>query len=298
MRSIELFRAAVDKDPTFARAYVGLGNAYSLVDLKKVGIDDNEKFLLAQAAARKALEIDDTIGEAYAVIGINKVYHEWDLVGAESNYRRAIELNPNDATTHHWYAELLAIDGRFDESYRQYDLAMSLDPLSLPIRTDMGLAHYYARDNDTAIEILQRAKSLDPDYGRTYEFLGFAYREKGLLKESVDCIEKNATIQFQNGHRTKESYDASMKYTAELRKAAAENGEIGYWQVEKLLGPADSIYRAVACSKLGESDKAFQFLEDAYKEHYTGMVLLKVLPELDGIRQDPRFDDLMRRVGL
>lgn len=298
LRSVELFRAAIDKDPTFAKAYVGLANAYALAKLQPLGIGDEERVALAQGAAKKALEIDDNIGEAYAVIGINKVYHDWDLAGAESYYLRALELNPNDATSHHWYAELLSMEGRFDESYRQYEFALLLDPLSLPIRTDMGLAHYYAHDHDTAIEILNKAKELDPEYGRTYRFLAFAYREKEMFNESAGCVEKLSALQFQQGERSREFYDLMMRYAAGLRNASAEAGAKGFWQAELRSGPPGAIYRAVAYSKLGETDKAFEFLETAFKEHQTGMVWLKVTPEFDNIRSDPRYQDLLRRVGF
>jgi len=296
LRSIDLFRATIDKDPTFAKAYVGLGEAYALAQID--GIDADERVKLAQGAVQRALEIDDTIGEAYAVIGITKTYQDWDFQGAESAYLRALELNPNDATTRHWYAEFLSMDGRFDESYRQYDIALSLDPLSLPIRTDTAYAHYVARDYDTAIEILNKSKELAPEYGRTFEFLGFAYREKEMFDESVHCMEKRFTLQFQPGERSKESYDVAMKYAADLRASATKTGARGFWEAEQRSGPTDPIYKAVAYSKLGETDRAFESLEKAFTAHYTGMVWLKVQPEFDGIRSDPRYPDLLRRIGF
>jgi TolB-like protein/DNA-binding winged helix-turn-helix (wHTH) protein len=298
IKSLELFREAIDKDPAYAQAYVGLANAYALADLSQVGISSDERVKLSQGAIKRALEIDDTLGEAYAATGLNKTYHDWDLAGAEALYRRALELNPNDATTHHWYAELLSMDGRFDESYRQYDLALSLDPLSMPIRTDMGFAHYYAHDNDIAIEILDKAKEINPDYLLTYTFLMFAYREKGMFDESVNCIEKVATIQFQSGERPKDSFDAMITYASELRKAAGESGATGYWRTELKSDRPDAIYKAVAYSKLGETDKAFEYLEKAFNEHLAGMVWLKVQPEFNGIRSDPRYQDLLHRVGF
>lgn len=296
LRAVELFRLAIDKDPTFAKAYVGLGDAYALAEIN--GISADERVKLAQGAVQRALEIDDTIGEAYAVLGINRTYHDWDFTGAENAYLRALELNPNDATTHHWYAELLAMDGRFDESYRQYDRALLLDPLSLPIRTDLGFAHYYAHDFDASIDILSKSKQINPDYVLTYVFLMFAYREKEMFDETANCIEKGATLQFQSGERPKDSFDKMMKLAAELRKGATESGAKGFWQAELRSGPPGSIYKAVAYAKLGETDKAFEFLEKAFNEHHTGMVWLKVQPDLDGIKSDPRYRDLLNRVGF
>lgn len=297
-RSIELFRSAIDKDPTFAKAYVGLGNAYSIADLSPQGIGQDERIVLSTATIKKALEIDDTIGDAYAVLGINKVFHEWDLAGAEVSYKRAIELNPNDATTRHWYAEMLSMQGRFEESYIQYDLALALDPLSLPIRTDMAFARYYAKDFDAAIELLNKAKQLNPEYGRTYEFLMFAYREKELFIDAVNCLEKRNDILLLNGEITQQGHDLGSKFVKELRDAAIRNEPKQFWQAELTGGPPDPIYKAFASSKLGQNDKAFEFLETAFKSRSTGMIWLKVQPELEALRSDPRYNDLLRRIGF
>ncbi len=296
--SLELFRAAIDRDPVFARAHVGLSEAYSLVSLSHLGISDDERIALAKGAIQKALEIDDSIGEAYAAAGINKVFIEWDFAGAEAAYRRALELSPNDATAHHWYAELLSMQGRFDECFAHYETALLLDPLSLPIRTDMAFAHYYAHDNDAAIAELNKAKELDPAYIRTYVFMGFVYREKGMLKESIDMMEHQFQAQFGNNPKARENYEWAVRYTNDLRNSATRSGAKGYWEAEIRSGPSDSIYKAVAYCKIGDIDKAFEFLEKAVEKERTNVVWLKVMPEFDSIRSDPRYDQLLRRVGL
>lgn len=297
-RSLDLFRAAIDEDPTFAHAYVGLANTYSLIDLSHHGISDDERIVLAKGAIQKALEIDPTISEAYAASGINKVYRDWDFAGAENDYRRALELNPNDATAHHWYAELLSMVGRFDESFQHYDQARVLDPLSLPIRTDMAFAHYYAHDFDTAIENLNQAKELNPENERTYIYLVYAYREKGMFKESIDSMENQFALQLRQGGRNRENYDKVMRYAGDLRNGLTNDGPNGYWQMELKSSPAGPIYQAVAYSKLGETDRAFDSLEKALNDKNTGMVWLKVMPDLDTLRADPRYQTLLERVGF
>src|SRR5205085_10672521 len=128
---------------------------------------------------------------------INKCYYDWDLAGAESDYRRAIELNPMDATAHHWYAEFLSMQGRFEESIAEYDRAISLDPLSLPIKTDKAFSYYYARDYASATGMLNKNMELNPDSERTYESLYFVHSQQGKLYEAADASKTQAERHFQ-----------------------------------------------------------------------------------------------------
>jgi len=296
-KSAEFFRAAIDKDPTFAKAYVGLADTYTLGDF--TNLTTEEKNALVRGYVQKALEIDSALGEAYAARAINECYFDWDLAGAESDYRRAVELSPNDATAHHWYAEFLSMQGRFEESFAEYDRAMSLDPLSLPIKTDMAFSHYYARDYNTAIELLNKVKESNPEYALTYEFLKSAYRENGMFNESVDASEKLIELKTRSGDWPSESYQRQMRNLANLRSGVKKAGGPGFWranlEIAMAAGPLDA---AATYSKLGESDKAFEYLEKAFNARLSGMVWLKVTPEFDGIRSDPRYQELLRRVGF
>lgn len=296
-RSIELFRAAIDKDPTFAKAYAGLANAYSLVSLKHFGISDQERANLAIATAEKALEIDETLGEAYAVKAVNKSFIKWDLAGADGDYRRAIELDPNDATAHHWFAEFLAMHGRFDESIALYRRAMELDPLSSAIRTDYALTYYYSGDYDRAIELLNKEKVLHPNYARTYLFLYSVYAEKGMFAEAFDAMDTHIDIVYRAGGRSAEWYE-DLKAKLAKRRASLASGARGFWEGTRIDDKNDPYSAAVAFAKLGDKDRAFEYLERAFEMRYSGMVWLKVTPELAGLRDDPRFADLLRRVGF
>ena len=300
-QAADLFKQAIDKDPTFAKAYVGLADSYTLGDLDDLGIGRAERIALARGAVKKALEIDNTLGEAYAAAAINKAYYDWDFAGAEADYRRAIELSPSDATARHWLAEYLAMQGRFDESLAEYDKALAVDPLSLPIRTDRAYTYYYARDYDKAIELLNAAKALDPGYEITYNFLDLTYREKGMLREATETAKQLYDLKLRNGSSTVEQHKMLTRSTDGLLKGLESAGPPGYWRafLESDFAPrAGSYFIAVAYAKIGETDRAFEYLERAYKEHFSGMVWLKVTPELDPLRADPRFQSLLERVGL
>lgn len=296
-RSIELFRAAIDKDPAFAKAYVALANSYSLVGLSHYGISDEERANLAIATAEKAIELDETLGEAYAVKAVNKSFIKWDLAGADSDYRRAIELDPNDATAHHWYAEFLAMHGRFDESLALYHRAMEFDPLSSAIRTDYALTFYYTGDFDRAIELLNKEKVLHPSYARTYLFLYFIYPEKGMYAEALDAMETHVDVVYRAGGRSVDWYE-DLKAKLAKRRASLTVGARGFWERTLIDAENEPYPTAVAYAKLGDKDRAFEYLEKAFAARYTGMVWLKVTPELDSLRDDPRFDTLLRRVGF
>lgn len=299
LRSVEFFKQAVDLDPTFALAYVGLADAYTLTAVP--GIEEKDRIVIARGFAKKALDIDNTLGDAYASLAINKTFNDWDFAGAEQDYRKAIELNPGDATAHHWLAELLAMQGRFDESIAEYDIALALDPLSLPIRTDKALTYYYANDFDKAIELLNSAKALDGEYVRTYEFLFFAYREKRAYPEAIDTWETLFERKFRRGEMAADLYAGHKGLIKDLREGLRRSGERGYWQAFVRSDASkrfDAYNHAIAHAKLGDTDTAFDLLEQCLSIHSTTLVWLKVAPELDSLRGDPRFQSLLQRVGF
>lgn len=296
LRSAELFRAAIDRDPTFAKAYVALADAYTLGTHE--GITREEQVKLARGAIQKALEIDDTIGEAYSARAINRVFQDWDFSGAESDYKRAVELNPNDATTHHWYAELLSMLGRFDESYSEYEKAIALDPLSPVIRSDLAYAYYCAHDFDRAIQELEKIISISPEFVRSYLVLDLVLREKGDFFGAIDVGEKYLEIKRRGGDLDGKTYKFLVRYYAELRMETKRNGKEGYWRVSATLDTREPYIEAVSKAKLGENDKAFELLEQAYRNRSTSLVWLKVTPEIDNLRGDPRFANLLNRVGF
>src|SRR5436190_1289899 len=290
----ELFQKAIDKDPKYALAYVGLANGYIINDRPA------EYNVRAKAVALKALELDPSLGEAHAILGNVAFYFEWDFPRSETEFKKAIELNPNYPTAHHWYGETLAALGRFDESNAEYARAAELDPVSMAILTDQGMAFNYARQFDRAIEHYKKLFEIDPKFVRTHYYLSTAYEAKGMFAEAIESRKKGLLL---DGVDPKLAESISKR----IEDAVKTSGANGYWQAQMDLSierairnsePVDQMDMAIDYANLGNADKAFEALERAFKDHRVGLVFLKADYIWDKIRQDPRFDDLVRRVGL
>ena len=182
-RAVGYYQEAVKKDPGYARAYAGLADSYALMG-GYAGIQPKELMQKARVAAQRAVELDDGLAEAHVARAVVAQNFEWDWKIAEREYRRAIELDPNYATAHHWYAEYLALMGRFDEASAEIEHARQLDPLSLIIATDHGVIFYYARQFDRAIEQFRAVLEMDPQYPHAGR-IGEAYIEKGMYAEAI-----------------------------------------------------------------------------------------------------------------
>ena len=290
----ELFQKAIDKDPKYALAYVGLANGYIINDRPA------EHNIKAKAAALKALELDPSLGEAHAILGNVAFYFEWDFARSEAEFKKATELNPNYPTAHHWYAETLAALGRFDESNAEYARAAELDPVSMAILTDQGMAFAYARQFDRAIEHYKKLVEIDPNFVRTHYYLATAYEAKGLYPEAIEARRKGLLLDGLDPTRVEAN-------TKRLTDAVKSRGAEGYWQMQMELSQerakrdgegVDQMDIAIDQANLGNADKAFEALERAFKDRRVGLVFLKVEFIWDKIRSDPRFANLIRRVGL
>ncbi len=292
-KSVEYFDQAIEKDPSYALAYAGKALAYDLFyDYGVASSADSSP--LAKAAALKALELDGSLAEAHAALGLYKCAYEWDQPAAEKELRRAIELNPNYATGHQWLgnAPLLAM-GRFDESIAEGKRAEELDPLSPVIRADLGDDLLYARRYDEAIARLRRTLTLEPKFQYAHWVLGSAYDLKGMYGEAIAEYQKALQI----------SDDPWIR--ALLARASALSGQRA--EALKILEQlkADSARRFVPAFAyvqlyigLSDKDQAFAWLEKDFAEHSYHPANYKVDPMLDPLRPDPRFADLVRRVGL
>src|SRR5581483_4954529 len=190
-QSLSYFRQAIDLDPTYSSAYAGMADAYALLVWQEE-LPRKEFVGRASAAATKALEIDDTLAEPHATLGYVRFWFDWDFAGAESEFRRAVELNPDYATAHHWYGEFLGVMGRFDEGSKQLRLAQQIDPLSEIINADMGKILFLARPPDQAVGQLQKALELDPGFPLARLFLAMAYNQKGLADQAIAELDKYA----------------------------------------------------------------------------------------------------------
>jgi TolB-like protein/Tfp pilus assembly protein PilF/DNA-binding winged helix-turn-helix (wHTH) protein len=294
-KGIAYLQRAIQKDPKYALAYAGLANSYITLG-QPWGGDMSPKDVLpqAKAAATKALEIDDSLGEAHLALARIIQLYDWDWPAVEKEYRRALELSPNDAMARNWYGEYLQEMGRNEEAFVQIRQAMVLDPLSSASADNLGYAFYTARQYDQAIHAFQKALELDPDMTDAHLGLGWVYDEKKMYPEAITEMEKAANLS-----------DRHEMVVASLGKVLGDSGK--KLESRKLLEELEerSKHRyispcliALVQIGLGEKDRAIASLEQGYANRDQWMLYLKVDPHMDGLRSDPRFKDLLRRVGL
>jgi len=294
-KAIECFRQATDLDPTYAQAWAGLADSYAT--LGSGGYDPlpaHEIMPKAKAAAEKALQIDETLSEAHTSLGIIKIKYEWDWPGAERSLSRAVELNPNNATAQYWYARYLTIMGRHNEAIEESRKARDLDPISAFTNANVVRAVYFARDYDRAIEESRKASEMDPTFPTPYNLAGLSYLQKGMYEEAL--------AEFQKVPRL--SKDAAFSaplvgYTYAVSHRAGKAREI----IDDLARLAESRYVspedfAAIYIGLRDKDMAFKLLNKACDERTISMAYIKVEPLYDSLRSDPRYADLVRRIGL
>jgi len=286
--AIDYYRQAIAKNPNSARAYAGLADTYAL--LSSSAIQQSEFMSKARAAAVRALEIDDNLAEAHTALALIVQNYDWDWQTSEKEFRRAIELNPNYATAHHWYAEHLAWQGRFEEALRESERARQLDPLSLIIATDNGAILYYSRQYDQAIARFGAVREMDPEFWRA-GLVVFAYAQKGMFAEALREVEaKNPKGPYEYG--TLAYVYGRSGQMAQARLALEKLEDLNRSQA---LNPTVFIRAYIG---MGDKDQAFAWLEKTYSQRSNVMVTLQVDPLFDPLRSDPRFGDLLRRVRL
>ena len=290
-KGIEYFNQAIEIDPTYALAYSGLAESY--YGLSSAHVPAKEAMPKARAAAVRALEMDDALAEAHASLGLVKVFYEWDWTGAETEYRRAIELNPGYASAHHWYGWYLALMGRLDQATVEMKRAQELDPLSLEITADLGLSFFFARKYDGAIEQFQKALDMDPNFIWARFFIGWADEQRGLIDEAI--TEYQRAFQVEDAMVIKAALGHAYAIGGREEEARAILAASASASDGKRLSPYDC---AIIHTALGEVEKAFACLEQAYEIRSEAVVWLKVDPRLDPLRANPQFIDLMQRVGL
>ena len=290
-QSIDFFQQAIQKDPKYALPYAGQADAYALLSELNV-LPAREVTPKVKVAASKALELDDTLGEAHTSLAFAR-FHEWDWAGAEREFKRAIELNAGYPTAHAWYGEYLMVLGRFAESMAEMNRADELSPLSPAINLALGYRLYYARQYPQAIEQCQKTLALD-GFEAPHLCLGRAYLQKESYAEATAAFRK--ALQLSDGDTNDLAALglglASSQQPAEARKI-----------LDQLKGRSQQTYvqpmwLAVIYIALGDKDQAFDWMQKAYEDRSAWLVYLKVDPLFDNVRQDARFTDLMRRVGL
>jgi serine/threonine protein kinase/Tfp pilus assembly protein PilF len=291
-KGIEYFEQATEKDPAYALAYVGLADSYTIMQDYDY-LSTKDALARAKPAVARALALDDSLGEAHLAMAMIKNNFEWDWAGAEREFKRALELNPNQATAHQWYSIFLSNMGRHEEALEQNQQALKLDPLSLIINANTGQLRYFARRYDEAIEKLKKAIELDPNFHVAHFALASVYEQKGMCKEGVTEASKAATLSGQ------------PELAEALRRGLAESGCRGaalrHLEALKELSKREYVSPAFLADdyvRLGDKDRAMEWLEKGYLERASGIPYLKVEPLYDPLRSDPRFQDLLRRVGF
>ena len=289
------FQRAVELDPNYALAYAGLADCYALRgSLLYMVLAPQDAMPKSKAAALKALEIDSSLGEAYATLAYVETLYDWDWAKSEDDFRRAIALNPNYAQAHLWYAMHLAAMGRHDESIAEVKRAQELDPLSLIINTAHGLMLYFANRYDDAIVQFHKVLELDPDFFVARWQLGLVYEQKGMYAEARSEFEQARKLSPRNpailgslgevdalSGRRKEALDALHQLTR-LSKT-------------EFVSP---FVIALLETALGDRDQAFASLDKAYDRRDNYLIFLKVDPAFRTMRPDARFQNLLQRIGL
>ena len=293
-KSLEYFQQAINLDPGYAYAYERVANSY--IALGSWGLlSPQATFPKAEAAVRKALELDETLSDAHVTLGVYKMNYEWNWSEAEREFKRAIELDPRNDGAHSGYGSYLIKMGRFDEAIAMRKLARDLaPPSSFPVIANVFTPYYYARRYDEAITYCQKALELNPRFPRCHLWIGQAYVQMGKYEAAVAEIKQAITFSGGNTIHTAalgHAYAMAGKRT-EARKAISDLERLSK---REYVSP---YFIAVIYAGLGERDQTFAWLEKAFQERHQFMTLIGVEPLFDPVRSDPRFADLMRRVGL
>ena len=291
--ALAYFNQAIDEDPKYAQAYSGLADTYALLgDWQYAVMTPKEAFPKAKAAAIKALELDSTLGEAHNSLAFILDGFDWDLDSGGKEFRRAIELNPGYATAHHWYAWHLSLLGRYDEAIAEMRKAENLDPLSLIINADLAELLVLAHSYDESILQSRKTIEMDPNFALAHNQLAQAYLQKHMYDEAVaelqkavqlsgrspTCIANLARAYVASGNRNE-----AVQLLSELKKRSSP----GYSNASEI---------AMIYASFGDMDQAMNWLEKGYEERFNPGVLLR--PGFDPLRSDPRFQNLVRRIGL
>ncbi|MFZ0770528.1 MAG: winged helix-turn-helix domain-containing protein [Candidatus Sulfotelmatobacter sp.] len=291
----EYFNQAIEKDANFALAYSGLADSHTLLTLYGAGVTHMTE---AQAAAEKALQLDNTLAEAHTSLAAVKVLHDWDWQGAEQEFQRALALNPNSAQAHHWYGNLLlGPEGRHEEAIAELQRARELDPLCVIINADTGFAYYLAGHYDLALQEYQKVSAAHPNFVPVHFYLSKYYRQSGQydlwLKE---IVEDDRLSGSSSGGQALQQVYAQGGFRAAMEEAAKPPGS------SKLAHSTpfrmDSCATAEANAELGRNGPALNALEDCYRWSRPALIYLKVDPAWTNLRSEPRYQALLKGIGL
>jgi tetratricopeptide (TPR) repeat protein len=291
--AMEHFQQAIEKDPSYTLAHVGIADTYNITGFFGF-LPPGETFPRAKAAAKRTLEIDESLGEAHASLAFSYSFYDWNWSAAEKEFKRAIELNPSYATAHEWYAVYLFAMGRFDEAINEAERARELDPLSIIINSVVGIAYYFARRYEESIELHKKALELDPNFLLATTYSTLAYVERGMHDEVTDLIRKAEPLATNNTYSLGYfggTYGRIGKKDEALRILA----RLDELAQERYVSPLD---RATILVGIGETDKALDEMERAYRERCPIHAFTNTIPHFDCLKSNPRFKELMKKIGF
>lgn len=294
-KAIADFNQAITKDPGYALAYSGLADAYAV--LPNYGGNQNEDFPKSNAAARKALDLDPTLAHPHAVLGSNEMQYDWDFVGGEAEFKKSFALDPNDATAHQWYADDIGmIGGREQEAFAEINRAHELDPQSPVIARVAGGIHVWARQYPEAIAICSKLANDNPKFAIAHDCLAYAYWGERMYPRVIE--EWKAYGQL-SGHSDDSELAAALEagYISAGWKGALSKA-IEFRESQRKNGYSSALIIATFYADMGDKDQAFHWLNVAYQEHDWLLIGLNTYFQLDPLRSDPRFAELVRKVGL
>jgi len=292
---IKYFEQAIEKDPNYALAYSGLADCYAALATWEGGtISPAEAMLKANAAALKAVEFDETLAEAHASLGYIRLHYDWNWPEAEKQFKRAIELNSRYATAHHWYSHYLMTMGQTEASLVESRRALGLDPLDLIVSGHQPWHYYYAHDFGRVIELCHDKLASDPQAFWVHFELGRAYEQKRMFKEAISELTTAATLQKDMTFAIA-ALGHAFAVSGQSEKAQQLLSNLKKLSNQRYVSSADI---AMIYVGLGDNDHAFAWLQKAFLERSWYLVLLRVDPRLDSLRSDPRFQELVSRVGL
>jgi len=295
-KAIEYFKQAIEIDPDYALAYAGLADIYNLLPTFSTSTTFKDAYLQAEKAALQALMIDDTLAEAHASLALLKAQGDWEWEAAESEFKRAIQLNPGYPTAHHWYAIYLVTMHRFDEAIGEIKQALQLDPLSLITNADLGQVYYCAGNYDQAIAALQNALEMDPNFAYAHLFLGLAYVQKSMYEEALAAMEKAKAMSAVGWISFVKAWLGLAHVRMGNISAAQEALESLVERSKKEHVPPTllaSLYFA-----LGENDQGSEWLDRAYEARDVFLFFARTEPLCENLHSSPRFTALLKKMGL
>jgi serine/threonine-protein kinase len=292
-KAIEYFQQAVEKDPSYALAYTGLADSYVLLGWNSY-LPPQDAFPKGRKAAMQAMDVEPELGEAHTPLAAVLWLYDWNWPEAQSKFKRSLALNPAHPTANHWYAEFLMTMGRHAEAIAMMKKSQELDPLSLIIGVAIGRAYYMARRNEESLQQLRRTMDLDANYPMTYWILGLLLRNMGRYEQAIAEGEK--AVELSGGSPLMSAALAQSWASAGNREKALEILE-GLTKLAKQEYVSPYFFAGIHIG-LGENERALEYLEKSFEEHSHWMIYLHIDPSMDDLRPNPRFQDLLNRVGL